>query len=323
MVSYSSLSSLNLYLYLTNKNMLRPLLSLTISLMILTSASAQQVIPLYEGKIPNAIDAANIESSDTSKADGKVRVREVSVPTLTVFLPAREKATGAAVIICPGGGYGLLAISHEGYDVAKELNKMGVAALVLKYRLPSDRIMKDKETGPLQDAQEAIRLTRKNAAQWNIDAGKVGIMGFSAGGHLAATAGTLFKNPVRKELIGTNLRPDFIILAYPVISFSDSLGHRGSRNNLLGNTPSAEKKILYSAERQVTADTPPTFLVHAQDDQGVKAGNSIKLYEALTTNKIPSELHIYPKGGHGFGMNNPTTKDLWMGRLENWLKGLF
>lgn len=290
--------------------------------MILSAASAQTVVPLYEGKIPNSIDADNIEKSDTAKADGKIRVRDVSVPTLTVFLPAKEKATGAAVIICPGGGYSLLAISHEGYEVAAGLNKMGVAAIVLKYRLPGDRIMTGKETGPLQDAQEAIHVVKKHAAEWNIDVNKVGIMGFSAGGHLASTAGTHFSKPVRKDLGSVNLRPDFMILIYPVISFSDSLGHTGSRTKLLGATPSAEKKAAYSAELQVNAQTPPTFLVHAQDDKGVKVGNSIKLYEALTANNIPAEMHLYPKGGHGFGMVNPTSGDLWMGRLENWLKGV-
>ncbi|MGV3685762.1 MAG: alpha/beta hydrolase [Daejeonella sp.] len=290
--------------------------------MILSAASAQTVVPLYEGKIPNSIDADNIEKSDTTKADGKIRVRDVSVPTLTVFLPAKEKATGAAAIICPGGGYSLLAISHEGYEVAAGLNKMGVAAIVLKYRLPGDRIMTAKETGPLQDAQEAIHVVRKRAAEWNIDVNKVGIMGFSAGGHLASTAGTHFSKPVRKDLGNVNLRPDFMILIYPVISFSDSLGHTGSRTKLLGATPSAEKKAAYSAELQVNAQTPPTFLVHAQDDKGVKVGNSIKLYEALTANNIPAEMHLYPKGGHGFGMVNPTSGDLWMGRLENWLKGV-
>ncbi len=291
--------------------------------MIITSASAQTVIPLYQGKIPNSIDADNVERSDTVKATGRITVRDVSAPSLSVFLPPKEKATGTAVIICPGGGYGVLAIAHEGYDVARELNKIGVAAIVLKYRLPGNRIMVNKETGPLQDAQEAMSVVRKNASLWNIDVNKVGIMGFSAGGHLASTAGTHFNKPVRKELSNVNLRPDFMILVYPVISFSDTLGHRGSRNNLLGTTPSAEKKIQYSAELQVTTKTPPTFLVHAQDDKSVKVGNSIKLYEALTANNIPAEMHLYPKGGHGFGMVNPTSGDLWMGRLENWLKGVF
>ena len=205
--------------------------------------------------------------------------------------------------------------------MAAEFNKMGVAAFVLKYRLPNDRIMASKETGPLQDAQEAIKLVRKNANEWNIDVNKVGIMGFSAGGHLASTAGTHFTTAVAENKEQINLRPDFMILIYPVISFSDSLGHKGSRDKLLGTTPDSGKEMHYSAEHQVNAQTPPTFLVHAQDDKSVKVGNSIKLYEALTKNGIPAEMHVYPKGGHGFGLINPTTKDLWIERLRNWMIG--
>ncbi len=299
--------------------MLRFILSLIIPLMIISDSSAQTVIPLYEGKIPNSIDADNIEKSDTSKINGRIGIREVSNPTLRVYLPAKEKASGAAVVICPGGGYAGLAITHEGYDVAAEFNKMGVAAFVLKYRLPKDRIMTSKETGPLQDAQEAIKMVRKHAKEWNIDVNKVGIMGFSAGGHLASTMGTHFATTVAENKDNINLRPDFMMLIYPVISFTDSLTHKGSRNNLLGPTPSAEKKMQYSAEIQVNGQTPPTFLVHAQDDKTVKVGNSIKLYESLTTNGIPAEMHLYPKGGHGFGLINPTSKDLWIEHLKNWM----
>jgi acetyl esterase/lipase len=297
----------------------RPILLLILVVMTITSSSAQTVIRLYEGRIPNSIDAADIEKADTSKTNGRIGIQNVSHPTLTVYLPAKEKATGAAVVICPGGGYSGLAITHEGYDVAAEFVKMGVAAFVLKYRLPNDRIMTSKETGPLQDAQEAIKLVRKRAAEWNIDINKVGIMGFSAGGHLASTVGTHFNIPAAENKDNANLRPDFMILIYPVISFSDSLMHKGSRDNLLGKTPSEEKKKLYSAEVQVNAKTPPTFLVHAQDDKTVKVGNSIKLYESLTKSGITAEMHIYPKGGHGFGMINSTTSELWMDRLKNWM----
>ena len=296
--------------------------SMFLILLLMSIASqAQKVISLYEGKIPNSRDASDIEKSDTSKINGRIGIREVSNPTLTIFLPAKEKASGAAVVICPGGGYSGLAITHEGYDVAAEFNKMGVAAFVLKYRLPSDRIMLSKETGPLQDAQQAIKMIRKHANEWNIDPNKVGIMGFSAGGHLASTTGTHFTTAVAKNNDNINLRPDFMMLIYPVISFSDSLAHKGSRNNLLGQTPTDAKKIHYSAELQVTNETPPTFLVHAQDDKSVKVGNSIKLYEALTNNGIPAEMHLYPKGGHGFGLINSTSKDVWFERLQNWMVG--
>lgn len=299
--------------------MLRSILLLILPLMIISGVSAQTVIPLYQGKIPNSIDGADMEKSDTSKTNGRIGIKGVSNPTLRIYLPSKEKATGAAVVICPGGGYSGLAITHEGYDVAAEFNKMGVAAFVLKYRLPSDRIMASKETGPLQDAQEAIKMVRKHAKEWNVDVNKVGIMGFSAGGHLASTTGTHFNTAVVHDKENTSVRPDFMMLIYPVISFSDSLMHKGTRDALLGQSPSPEKKIQYSGEMQVNSQTPPTFLVHAQDDKTVKVGNSIKLYEALTRNGILAEMHLYPKGGHGFGLINPTSKDLWMESLKNWM----
>lgn len=299
--------------------MLRYILILILAAMINSNSTAQQLIPLYEGKIPHSVDAKNIEKIDTSKTSGTLGISNVSNPGMNVYLPAKGKATGAAVVICPGGGYGRLAIYHEGYDVAAEFNKIGVAAFVLKYRLPSDRIMSDKETGPLQDVQEAIKIVRKRAKEWNIDINKVGIMGFSAGGHLASTAGTHFNKAVLENKENVNLRPDFMILIYPVISFSHSLMHKGSRDNLLGPNPSEEKKVSYSADQQVNALTPPTFLVHAQDDKSVKVGNSIKLYESLTKSGIPAEMHIYPNGGHGFGLNNKTTQDRWFDHLKNWM----
>lgn len=299
--------------------MFKCIMMLILSLMVISHSSAQTVIPLYQGKIPNSIDAPDLEKSDTSKINGRIGIQKVSNPTLRIYLPAKEKASGAAVVICPGGGYSGLAITHEGYDVAAEFNKMGVAAFVLKYRLPSDRIMSSKETGPLQDAQEAIKMVRTHAKEWNIDVNKVGIMGFSAGGHLASTAGTHFNTPVAENKDKINLRPDFMMLIYPVVSFTDSLAHKGSRDNLLGPSPSTEKKMHYSAELQVNGQTPPAFLVHAQDDKTVKVGNSLKLYESLTENGIPAEMHLYPKGGHGFGMINPTSPDLWMEHLKNWM----
>jgi acetyl esterase/lipase len=293
-------------------------LFLTISINVMVQA--QQAIPLYGDIIPNSRPVNDQEKSETSTdIHHRISVTLVSRPTLAIFLPPKAKANGTAVIVCPGGSYSHLAMSHEGFDIAKKLNEMGVAAFVLKYRLPSDVTMVDKEIGPLQDAQRAIQLVRQNAATWHVDTARVGIMGFSAGGHLASTAGTHFMKPVIDNPNQLSLKPDFMILIYPVISFDDSIGHRGSRDNLIGRNPSSEKIREYSNEQQVDAHTPPAFLVHAEDDRTVPVVNSLYFYEALQRNKVPSELHIYPKGGHGFGMDNPTTKDRWMERLQNWL----
>lgn len=276
---------------------------------------SQEVIPLYS-KIPGGKPAAVKETADTT--GGILRIRNVSVPTLTIYRPDAAKANGTAVVICPGGGYALLAASHEGSDVAKLFTSWGITACVLKYRLPNDAIMENKTTGPLQDAQTALELVRKHASEWKIDPAKVGIMGFSAGGHLAATASTHFNKPVIAADKSV-LRPSFSILIYPVISLTDSLMHKGSRDNLLGTDLSPARIAEYSNELQVTPETPPAFLVHASDDKAVPAGNSIAYYQALLKNNVSAEMHIYEKGGHGFGMNNKTTTDQWTERLKNWL----
>jgi acetyl esterase/lipase len=280
---------------------------------------SQTVMPLYKENIPNSKPVKNEEKSEYTSDSHILIISNVTQPTLTIFLPEKEKATGAAVVICPGGGYGIIAASHEGYDVAKKLNEMGVAAFVVKYRIPNDQSMINKEIGPLQDAQRAIQLVRMNAKEWSVNPDRVGIMGFSAGGHLASTAATHFNTTVIENKPNINLRPDFAILVYPVISFSDSIGHIGSRDNLIGKNPSAEKIKEYSNELQVTEKTPPSFLVHAADDDVVKVENSINFFEALQKHHVLSEMHIFPKGGHGFGMHNPTTKTQWMDLLENWM----
>lgn len=278
---------------------------------------SQTVIPLYPGEIPNSIPAANIEESLTT--GGKTRISKVSAPTLTVYLPEKEKANGTAVLICPGGGYSIVAIAHEGYDVAKEFNKIGVAAFVLKYRLPDNRIMTNKETGPLQDALQAMKVIKENASNYNINPNRVGIMGFSAGGHLAASAGTRYSEKISGITSSVSLRPDFMILVYPVISFSDTLVHKGSRTRLLDSVRSKDKINGFSPDRNVNEQTPPTFLVHAGDDATVKVGNSIAFYEALIAHGIETEMHIYPKGGHGFGLNNSRATDSWFDRCKNWM----
>lgn len=281
------------------------------------NATAQKVLPLYNDSIPNSIPGPDEEKTEVN---GTPRISKISRPTVTVYLPEKSKANGTAVVICPGGGYGIVAIKHEGYDEAQRFVELGVAAIVVKYRLPSDAIMPNKEIGPLQDAQRAIQLTREHAKEWNINPKKVGLMGFSAGGHLASTAGTHFEKSYIANPKNISLRPDFMVLLYPVISFSDSIGHKGSRNNLLGPNASAEKIREYSNELHVTPKTPPTFLIHAKDDNGVVLANSEIFYDALVKNKVPAEKYYYEKGGHGFGMINPTSDVKWMDLVWEWMK---
>ncbi|HWB94464.1 MAG TPA: alpha/beta hydrolase [Puia sp.] len=287
------------------------------------NTQAQQILPLYgDQPIPNSKPAADQEKIDTSKTPPyRLSYSKVSHPTLAVYLPPAGTANGTAVVVCPGGGYVHLAMTHEGIDVARWLNSLGVAAFVLKYRLPSDETMIDKTIGPLQDAQRAIQLVRQRAGDWGVDPSRVGIMGFSAGGHLASTAGTHFDQAVIDNKDHISLRPDFMVLLYPVISFADSIAHRGSRDYLLGKNPDPAKVLAYSNELRVTAQTPPTFLVHDEDDRTVMVVNSLYFYEALVKNHVPAELTIYPRGGHGFGLHNPTTgADQWPDRLADWMK---
>lgn len=295
--------------------------SITIAVLFAISLSinAQPIIPLYKGKVPNSIENAEQEVKNVNDA-GQVRYSKVTQPTLEIHLPDKDKATGTAIIIIPGGGYGIVSYSHEGANIAREFNKMGIAAFILKYRLPSDKIMADKTIGPLQDAQQAIRTVRMRAKEWGVDTARVGIIGFSAGGHLASTAGTHFEKAVIENRENVNLRPDFMILMYPVISLTEGLMHKGSRDNLIGPTPDSQLINLYSNDTQVTEKTPPTMLIHAGDDKTVKVENSIRFYESLLKCGVPAEMHIYPKGGHGFGVNNKTTPDKWTERVENWLK---
>lgn len=270
-----------------------------------------------ENKIPGNIPGPDEEKSEAN--GGILRVSKIKTPTLTAYLPPADKANGTAVVICPGGGYSIVAIDHEGFKVAEKFNEMGVAAFVLKYRIPDKKNQTDPSIAPLQDAQQAILTVRTNAKKWNIDPARIGIMGFSAGGHLASTAGTHFEHSLIDNPDNISVRPDFMILIYPVISADVAITHSGSFKNLLGANASAEQLKLYSNEKQVSNKTPPTFLVHASDDGGVSPNNSIVFYQALLKNKIPAELHIYQNGGHGFGMHNATTKDEWMERCKNWL----
>lgn len=287
-------------------------------MLLLNNIVAQSVtdIPLYTGTVPGS--KQSVIKEKIIFANGGVRISTVIEPTLTKFTPL--KPNGLSVIICPGGGYGRLAIDHEGVEVAKRFNESGITAFVLKYRLPNDTIMIDKTLGPLQDAQQAIRMVRTKAVSWGLNPDKIGIMGFSAGGHLASTAATHFNliaDPTIKDT--TSVRPDFVILIYPVISFNDSITHKGSKLNLIGNNPSAALTTKFSNELQVNKKSPPTFLVHASDDGTVPVENSIRFYQACIKNAVPVEMHIYNKGGHGFGLHNKTTRDEWFERLMNWM----
>lgn len=288
-------------------------------LQIVCIANSQKVVPLYTGNIPNYKQSDDEEKWVTG-TDSILRIEAVQKPTLSIYLPPKEKANGTAVIICPGGGYRILAFDKEGTWVAKQFNEWGVTAFVLKYRIPNDKWMLQKEIGPLQDAQRAIQMVREHYKEWNVDTSRVGIMGFSAGGHLASTAATHFQKNYIDNPSNINLRPSFQILLYPVISFADSICHRGSKENLIGKDPSDEQTRLFSNERQVSLASPPAFLVHATDDRTVNVLNSIYYYEALFKNKVPAELHVYKEGGHGFGLYNKTTKDMWMDRLHNWMQ---
>ncbi|GAA5522151.1 alpha/beta hydrolase [Aliifodinibius salicampi] len=275
---------------------------------------AQQVIKLYPGAIPSA-KSSDLTESDTDVTTGMFR--EVITPTLEMFAPEKDKATGAAVVICPGGGYSVLVYEGEGVTTAREFANNGVTAFVLKYRLPRDATMENKTIGPLQDAQQAIKVVRENADKWGIDKDKIGIMGFSAGGHLASTAATHFEEALIPNENNTSLRPDFQILIYPVISMQDSLTHGGSRNNLLGGAPPQELTDEYSNELQVAPNSPPAYITHAGDDELVVVDNSIDYYESLQHHKVPAELHLYPRGGHGFVLAEPTGE--WMAPIFKWM----
>jgi acetyl esterase/lipase len=273
-------------------------------------ANSQEIVELYQDQVPNS------KKNEKKETFNSGMFRGVTKPTLEVYLPEKEKASGTAVIIIPGGSYAVVVYQGEGISTAKQFAKNGIAAFVLKYRLPDDSIMLNKTIGPFLDAQQAIKIVRENASKWGVDINKVGIIGFSAGGHLASTAATHFQKAVIENAGNTNLRPDFQVVVYPVISMQDSLTHRDSRNNLLGKNPSKEIIDQYSNELQVTSNTPPTYITHAADDNVVDVDNSIKYFEALRHNKVPVEMHIYPKGGHGFIFRQPD----WIDPLLLWMK---
>lgn len=276
---------------------------------------AQLTIPLYPELFPQTIPHERQE-----KTEGGERIYNVHYPTLSVYLPAPSIANGSAVVICPGGGYRIIASDHEGKQMAAWLNTLGIAALVLKYRLPPGY----RHPIPMQDAQRAIRLARAHAGEWNIKSDRIGIMGFSAGGHLASTAATHFDagnsastDPVERK----SCRPDFLILGYPVICFSKDYCHAGSRQNLTGEHLPPDIVRFLSSELHVTADTPPAFIFHSHDDPIVDPRNSIDFYVACLQAGVAAELHIFPRGGHGYGLGAEESSEAqWPALCARWLE---
>jgi acetyl esterase/lipase len=293
-------------------------LKLVFALFILASSCFAQTEPKVFNLYPNGVPNSKPAPVDYVERNNNNSISRVTEPTLTAYLPAGG-ASGSAIVIIPGGGYSGIANGHEGIDVAKRFAENGVAAFLLKYRLPSDLIMNDRSIGPLQDAQRAIQMVRERASEWKVDTNKIGVLGFSAGGHLASTLGTHYNKALIDNKLNTKLRPDFMALIYPVITMGE-FTHGGSKKNLIGSDATAEQMNLYSNQLQVDANTPPTFLVHAQNDNVVSIQNPLIMYQALVKAGVKAEMHLYQAGGHGFGMNNKTTTDPWFERCINWLK---
>jgi len=256
-------------------------------------------------------------------APGAKGEAEGDKPTLTIYLPPQDKATGAAVVICPGGGYGALAMDHEGHQIGQWLNSFGVAGFIVKYRHRNSGAGYG-HPAPIQDAQRAIRTVRSRAKEWDVDPNRIGILGFSAGGHLASSAATHFNESfydARDAIDRVSCRPDFAVLVYPVISFMEPFTHVGSRKNLLGAEPDASLVEKMSNEKQVTPQTPPTFLIHTWEDRGVPAENSISFYLALRKASVPAEMHIFLKGPHGFGLGQKLDgASTWPTLCEKWMQ---
>ncbi len=268
----------------------------------------------------HAADKPKVELLWPEGAPGAVGSEQRDKPSLTIYLPSADKANGTAVVVCPGGGYGALATGHEGEEPARWLNKQGIAAFVLRYRLGP----RYRHPVPMQDAQRAVRMVRSRAKEWNLSPERIGIWGFSAGGHLASTVATHFddgKPDSSDPIERVSCRPDFAILCYPVITMRPPVTHGGSRRNLLGDNPDEKLVENLCNEKQVTSKTPPTFLFHTSEDTAVLPENSILFYQALVKAKVPAELHIYEKGPHGIGLAaGRGAVSAWPDQLTGWLK---
>ena len=285
---------------------MRSIVCIGILLMSLNAFGQSIQVKLWPEGVPNQ------KLTDETEKIEEGRIVNVQDPAIEVFLPNKKSAAQKAVIICPGGGYGRLAYDKEGAAIAKALNEHGIVGIVLKYRLPNSKSLIEPRKAPLMDAKKAIKIVRSRAEEWNIDPHKEGIMGFSAGGHLASTLGTHYDE---------DTRPDFMVLIYPVISMETGVTHPGSRKNLLGEIPTNEMVEYYSNALQVNKNTPPTFIVHSANDKVVPVKNSIQLYEALVNYDIYTEMHLYPEGGHGYGLAaGRGVLSTWSDRLMDWLE---
>lgn len=312
-----------------NQDMMKTIKKLALVFVFISvNASAQDaIVPLW----PNAVPNQNMDTDEKEQVEyresGIIWVTNVQKPTLEVYLPAKGNANGRAVVIFPGGGYSGLAYDWEGRDIAKALNGNGVAGIVVKYRLSrSKSIVADQHIVPLQDAQRAIRIVRSKAKEWNLAENEIGIMGFSAGGHVASTLGTHFEDvvyPAQDVIDGISARPDFMALIYPVITLMEPAVNMGSRESLVGKEPTMEQLNYLSNEKQVKENTPPTFLLHAADDNPVPVENSLMFFKALKAHNISTTMHIYPSGGHGFslGHKNKGLKN-WLDLFVAWLDNL-
>jgi len=272
---------------------------------LVSLAKAQEVINLYPDTIPNATDKDQV-------------LLEKNIPKLFVYTPAESAAKNIAVLVIPGGGYAHIAMDHEGHAVAKELVRNGYSAYVLQYRLPSPNIMRDKSIGPLQDAQRAVQLIRTSNPKFK----KVGVIGFSAGGHLASTLVTKFKKEYISNPSHVSLRPDFAGLIYPVISMQNDVTHKGSKINLIGENPSEELVQLFSSDLQVSPEVCPVFFVHAKDDKSVPIENSYRMMAALDKVHVPNTIYVFEQGGHGFGLINKTSEKKWFDAFLSWMSTL-
>lgn len=275
-----------------------------------------KVQPMYSGAIPNSVPGPN-EETEFGIPNGDLIVRSVSVPTLTVYSPAPSRSNRTAVIIFPGGAYRVLSYEKEGRRMAEALQDRGITAVLVKYRLPNDATMKDKSMAPLQDAQQAIIEVRKNAASLGIDPQRVGVLGFSAGGHLAATM-TVHQDQVFVDNPDkVSLAPNFLVLMYPVISMANDLTHMDSRTSLLGKEPTAAQLDFFSADKHVSKAVPSTLIVTASDDTLVSVENSLAFYRAAKSAGVPVEMVLFNQGNHGFGT---LSTGEWMGHVFRWME---